>query len=314
MKKFSIVLVIILILSFALGACAKKTVQEAPPAGNETVQPAQPVKEEEPEITFDTSRNISVLTREDGSGTKTAFMELIGLKGKADIKNVLIQTSTAGILSEVEGNQTAIAYESLGYVTDAVKALTVEGVAATVDNIKNGSYKISRPLSIVYHESTLEDTLADSFFTFLQSSDAQELILTNGYVAIVDGVPAYTINASLEGEITISGSTSLQPLMIELAAAFEDLQPNVSIDVSGGGSGTGYQNAEEQVSVFGMISEEFNLEKAPSCVHTIVCKDGIAIIVNLDNPLNDISLEQLMNIYDEDAADNAITKWSELIN
>jgi len=263
---------------------------------------------------FDTSKNIAILAREDGSGTKTAFMEIIGLKGKADPENVIIQTGTAGILTEVKGNPNAIAYESLGYVTGDVKALKVNGVEATTANIKNGTYKISRPLSIVYKEATLGNEVNKAFFDFLQSSDAQAIIAEEGYVSVTDNARAYTINGSLNGEIDISGSTSLQPLMTELADAFEKLQPNVSVTVGGGGSGTGYKNADEGVSEFGMISEEFNLEKAPSCTDYVVCKDGIAVIVHTNNPLGDITMDQLKNIYDVEAGVDAITKWSDLIN
>jgi phosphate transport system substrate-binding protein len=121
------------------------------------------------------------------------------------------------------------------------------------------------------------------------------------------------VDGSLSGQIDVSGSTSLQPLMIKLAAEFENLQSNVKVNVSGGGSGTGYQNAEEGVSAFGMISEEFAAEKAPSCTHSVVCKDGIAVIVNKSNPLDNITMDELKNIYDEEADSSAITKWDELI-
>jgi len=292
MKKLTITMIVLLALSPVLCACG------GPAAGN---------------TGFDASKNISVVAREDGSGTKTAFMELIGLKGKADPANVIIQTGTAGILAEVKSNPAAIAYESLGYVTADVKTLKVDAVEATVDNIKNGSYKISRPLSVVFNESSLDDAVNDAFLTFLQSSDAQDVISENGYVSVVDHAAAYTINGSLSGGVDISGSTSLQPLMIELATVFEGYQPNVTITVSGGGSGTGYKNADEGVSDFGMISEEFNLEKAPSCTFYVVSKDGIAVIVNKDNPLNSITMEQLKNIYDEEAGGNAVTKWNALI-
>jgi phosphate transport system substrate-binding protein len=261
---------------------------------------------------FDTSRNISVTAREDGSGTKTAFMEIIGLKGKADPANVVIQTGTAGILAEVKGNPAAIAYESLGYVTSDVKMLKIDGIDATIANIKSGSYKISRPLSVLYKSSGLTNAVDQAFLTFLKSSDAQKIISDGGYVSVVDGAPSYTIDGALSGAIDVSGSTSLQPLMIELAAAFEKLQPNVSVNVSGGGSGTGYKNADEGVSAFGMISEEFGEAKAPSCTHYVVCKDGIAVIVNNANPLADISLAELKTVYDVDAGSNAINTWDAL--
>jgi len=260
---------------------------------------------------FDASKAVTIVAREDGSGTKSAFMELIGLKGKPDPANVIIGTSTAAVLTEVKGNPAAIAYESLGYVTNDVKMLKVDGIEATVVNIKNGTYKISRPLSVVYKESSLDGDANSAFFTFLQSSDAQKIISDEGYVSIADNAPAYTIDGSLSGVIDVSGSTSLQPLMIELEAAFKKLQPNITVNVSGGGSGTGYKNADEGVSEFGMISEEFSLEKAPSCTHYITAKDGIAVIVHKDNPLDNITMEQLKNIYDEESAD--ISKWNELI-
>ncbi|MCL1894228.1 MAG: substrate-binding domain-containing protein [Holophagaceae bacterium] len=262
---------------------------------------------------FDASKNISVIAREDGSGTKSAFMEIIGLKGKPDPAKIIIQTGTAGVLAEVKGNPTAIAYESLGYVTRDVKALRVNGVEATVANIKNGSYKISRPLSIVYKQASIDSGINKAFFTFLQSSDAQKIISENGYVAMVENASRYTINGALSGSINISGSTSLQPLMIELATAFEKLQSKVTVNVSGGGSGTGYKDADQGVSTFGMISEEFNKEKAPSCIYHVVSQDGIAVIVNRNNPLNSISMEQLKTIYNAEAGQNSISKWNELI-
>jgi len=286
MKKTLALVSLIMVCTFALAACG----------GNSN---------------FDTSKSVSVVAREDGSGTKSAFMEIIGLKGKADPVNVIIQTGTAGVLAEVKSNPAAIAYESLGYVTTDVKMLKVDGVEATIEGIKNGTYKIARPLSVVYKESALADAVNNAFFTFLQSSDAQKIISDGGYVSVVDNVAAYTIDGSLSGTIDVSGSTSLQPLMIELASAFEKRQANVKVNVSGGGSGTGYKNADEGVSAFGMISEEFNLEKAPTCTHYIVSKDGIAVIVNKGNPLDSITMEQLKSIYDAEAT--AITKWNAVV-
>jgi len=262
---------------------------------------------------FDATKSISVVAREDGSGTKSAFMELIGLKGKADPEGVIQQNGTAGVLAEVKGNKYAIAYESLGYITSDVKALMVDGVVATVANIKSGAYKISRPLSIVYKESTLDNEANSAFFTFLQSNDAQKIIFDEGYVSIVDSVVAYTINGALSGTINVSGSTSLKPLMDELVKKFRDLQPNITINVGGGGSGQGYSDAKDDVTEFGMISEEFNVEKAPGCVYYTVCKDGIAVIVHKDNPLDNIAMAQLKSIYDAEAGADAVTKWNALI-
>ena len=164
----------------------------------------------------------------------------------------------------------------------------------------------------MYKESSLEDAANSAFLSYLQSAEAQKIISDNGYVATKDGAAAYTVNAELSGEITISGSTSLKPLMEILASEFMKIQSNVSVTVGGGGSGTGYNDAENGVTDFGMISEAFHTDKAPSCTYYEVAKDGIAIIVNTANPITDISLNDLKNIYDVNAGDKAVIKWSDL--
>ncbi len=261
---------------------------------------------------FDESKNITVVTRGGDSGTKSAFMEIIGLKGKADVSGSIQPQDTAAVLQEVKSNPLAIGYDSLGYVTDDVKILKVDGVEATVENIKNGTYKISRPLSVVYQQSRVEGAANSAFLAFLQSSDAQTIISANGYVSTKDGAVPYTVVPGLSGEIDISGSTSLLPLMEKLAAKFEQLQSGVSVTVAGGGSGTGYNNAQNGVSDFGMISEVFNSAKAENCTSYEVAKDGIAVIVNKANTFDNISLEDLKNIYNVDAGDAAIKVWADV--
>ncbi len=258
---------------------------------------------------FDENKNVSVVTREDGSGTKSAFMEIIGLKGKTDVSGVIVATGTAAVLQEVKGNPLAIGYDSLGYITDEVKILKVDGVEPTLENIKNGSYKISRPLNVVYQENKVASEVNTAFLTFLQSSDAQTLISDNGYVSTKEGAVAYTVIPGLTGEVAISGSTSLKPLMEKLAAKFEEMQSGVSVTVGGGGSGTGYNDAKNGVSDFGMISEAFNPSKADNCTYYEVAKDGIAVIVNQANTFDNISLEDLKNIYNADAGDAGIKTW-----
>ena len=261
---------------------------------------------------FSADKNIAVVAREDGSGTKSAFMEIIGLKEKKDISGVIIQNGTAAVLQEVAGNPQAIAYDSLGYVTKDVKILKVNGVYPTAETVKNGTYAISRPLSIVYREATLEDAVCKAYYDFLVSRTAQDIVAAEGYVNR-DATEDYKVIAGLSGTISISGSTSLQPLMEKLAAKFKELQPGVTVTVAGGGSGTGLKNAENGTSQFGMISKEKKPnDDAPSCVATEVARDGIAVIVNLDNPLDDISLDALKRIYDCDAGDTQITVWNQV--
>ena len=242
---------------------------------------------------FDTSKRITVVTRDDGSGTKSAFMEIIGLKGKKDPAGVISASSTTTVLATVKTNPLAIAYESLGYVTDEVKILKVDQVDCNVENIKTGDYKIARSLNIVYKETILQNPVFEDFYKFLGSSDSQKIISDNGYVSTKDDTSSYVKENDFKGTINISGSTSLQPLMTLLAEKYETIQTNVDVIVSGGGSGTGYKNAENNVSDFGMISETFNSEKAPSCTSYEVAKDGIALIVNKVNSFDNITLEHL---------------------
>ncbi len=262
---------------------------------------------------FNVNKNITVVAREDGSGTKSAFMEILGLKGKTDVSGVIIGTGTASVLAEVKSNPHAIAYESLGYVTSDVKKLKIDGIEASISNIKSGQYKIARPLNIIYKASTISSGVNKAFYEFLGSKTAQNIITKNAYVSTKDGAKDYVVKTGISGEISISGSTSLQPLMIKLAEKFEYLQANVHVTVSGGGSGTGYKNANDGVSDFGMISETFVGEKAPNCTYYEVAKDGIAIIVNSKNTFDNISLQDLKNVYnrDQDIA-TKITTWSQI--
>lgn len=262
---------------------------------------------------FDTSKRITVVTRDDGSGTKSAFMEIIGLKGKKDPAGVISASSTTTVLATVKTNPLAIAYESLGYVTDEVKILKVDQVDCNVENIKTGDYKIARSLNIVYKETILQNPVFEDFYKFLGSSDSQKIISDNGYVSTKDDTSSYVKENDFKGTINISGSTSLQPLMTLLAEKYETIQTNVDVIVSGGGSGTGYKNAENNVSDFGMISETFNSEKAPSCTSYEVDKDGIALIVNKVNSFDNITLEHLKNIYDCDInGEEKISTWGDL--
>lgn len=261
---------------------------------------------------FSTDKSITVVAREDGSGTKSAFMELVGYE--SDISSVVIQSGTAAVKNEIKNNTYAIAYDSLGYCLDgSVKVLKVGGVEPSATTIADGSYTISRPLQIVYKTSTLDSELYKAFYDYMLSTEGQQIVGDNGYVSAVSSTTAYTVNSSLSGTITISGSTSFQPLMTTLAEAYKKVQPNVTVTVSGGGSGQGVSDAKSSVSNFGMISRNLkDGEKEDGFTSTAVALDGIAIIVNNNNPLEDITVDQLKSIYDSSATDK-ITVWSQLI-
>lgn len=262
---------------------------------------------------FDENKNISVVTRTDGSGTKSAIMEFLGLKGKKDVSGAIVLGSTDAVLVEVKGNPVAIAYDSLGFITDEVKKLSVDGVSATAENVKNGTYKLARPLNVVYQEEKVASGLNKAFFDFIKSATAQEIIANEGYVVSHDNAPAYSVVSGLSGNVTITGSTSLTPLMKKLATKFEALQGGVTVTVGGTGSSQGYNDAKNGVADFGMISEVFKQTKAENCTYYEVCLDGIAIIVNKSNPVENISLEALKNVYDVDAGENAVKTWKQVI-
>lgn len=267
--------------------------------------------------TFDKTKDITVCVRPSGSGTKGAFMEIIGIKGHNDPAGALSLDNTSAIFAMTAKDTYAIAYDSLGYVDkgiedgQAVKKLTVGGVEATAANVKDGSYTISRPLNVLYQASKMESNeIMQDYLKFLNSTQVQTLA-ADGYVAIHDDATEYTApTTALSGTLSISGSTSLQPLMTTIAAEYMKLNTGVTVTVAGGGSGTGSKNAQNGTSDFGMISREFDSTQDGDTTCFTVAKDGIAIIVNADNPYTNITIDQLKGIYDGD--NTTITKWNQL--
>lgn len=242
------------------------------------------------------NNTITVVSREDGSGTRGAFTELMGIEkdgtdrtyAKAEISN-----STSVVISTVAGNKNAIGYISLGSLNDSVKAVKVDNVEATVDNVKNGSYKISRPF-IIATKDEISDLAAD-FIKFILSDDGQAIV-SEKYIT-VGGSGAYTASG-LSGKVTLAGSTSVSPLMDELAAAYKALNPDVTIEIQQSGSGAGIQSAIEGVCDIGMSSRELkDSEKEAGLTPTVMALDGIAVIVNKDNSVDALSSEQIQSIY-----------------
>ena len=239
---------------------------------------------------------ITVVSREDGSGTRGAFTELMGIEkdgtdrtyAKAEISN-----STSVVISTVAGNKNAIGYISLGSLNDSVKAVKIDGVDATADNVKNGSYKISRPF-IITTKDGISDLAAD-FIKFILSDDGQAIV-SEKYIT-VGGSGAYTASG-LSGKVTLAGSTSVSPLMDELAAAYKELNPDVVIEIQQSGSGAGIQSVLEGVCDIGMSSRELkDSEKEAGLTPTVMALDGIAVIVNKDNRIGTLSSEQIQSIY-----------------
>lgn len=262
--------------------------------------------------------DISVYNREDGSGTRDAFLELLGIESDELNTGVAQLNSTSSVIQGVAGDVKAIGYASLGSVDTTVKALSVDGVAPTEATVADGSYKVSRPFELMYDETELtsNDLLAE-FVDYLKSAEAQTIIADEGYVSVVENAPAYTVP---EGNLTVteieaSGSTSVGPLMTKLAADFsakveEATGQEVQVTVSGGGSGQGIKDANEGNTEIGMASKEVTKGTDVTNENVTIyqlCADGIAVIVNTANPATDISLENLKKIYTDKSLN-----WSDI--
>lgn len=251
---------------------------------------------------------ISVISREDGSGTRGAFVELLGIvdadDNDATTATAEIANSTAVVSSTVVGNPSSIGYISLGSLTDEVKAVSIDGVEPTVEDINNGTYAIARPFNIVYKEGSLSE-LAQDFQAFILSADGQKIINDEGYISIAEG-EAYTASG-LSGTITLSGSTSVSPVMEVLADAYKELNPDVTIEIQQTGSSAGITSAIEGVCDFGMSSRDLEDSEASQLTCVPIARDGIAVIVNNDNPITNLTSEQVKGIYLGE-----ITDWSEV--
>ena len=255
---------------------------------------------------------INVVSREEGSGTRGAFIELFGVQEKnADGEKVdlttntaIVTNSTAVMLTTVAGDANAIGYASLGSLDDTNKILQIDGVDATVENIKNGSYKISRPFNIVTKDG-LSDAAKD-FIGFILSSDGQAVVEKAGYIPL-DNAPAYTAKTN-KGKIVVSGSSSVTPVMEKLKEAYNKTNPDIEVEVQQSDSTTGIINATEGTADIGMASrnlEDAELEKGVT--ETVIALDGIGVIVNKDSKVTGLTSEQVKAIYTGE-----ITSWDGL--
>ena len=257
---------------------------------------------------WDASSTITVVSREEGSGTRGAFVELMGVVDEDDnditTVNAEITNSTSVMLTTVAGNPAAIGYVSLGSLSDDVKAIKVDGVAATVEDINNGTYKVARPFLVAYKDGSLTD-VAQDFLNYIMSDDGQAIINEEGYISVAEG-NTYTASG-MSGRIVLAGSTSVSPVMEVLADAYKALNPDVTIEIQQTGSGAGITSAIEGVCDFGMSSRALTDEEAAELVNTQIATDGIAVVVNNENPVEDMTSDQIKGIYLGE-----ITDWSEI--
>jgi len=263
---------------------------------------------------FNQDTAITVISREEGSGTRGAFIELFeieqknseGVKVDRTIATADINSSTGVVLASVAQNMYSIGYISLGSLNDTVKALQVDGADATVENIKSGTYKVSRPFNIAVKEGLSE--VAQDFVNYILSKEGQAVVESAGYISALTGDSYSGIKPS--GTVTVAGSSSVTPVMEKLKEAYAVLNPNAVIEINQSDSTTGVNSAIEGICDIGMASrtlKESEIEKG--VIPTVIAIDGIAIIVNNENPLTGMTKDEVTKIYIGE-----ITSWSEIGN
>lgn len=255
-----------------------------------------------PEDGFDKASSIGVISREDGSGTRSAFIELFGVEqkdangNKVDLTtdSAAVTDSTSVMMTTVSGDLYAIGYLSLGVLNDTVKAVRIDGVEPTTENIKSGGYKIARPFNIAVKEDVSET--AQDFIRFIMSADGQAVIEDNGYIAVSD-TEAYAGSAD-SGKIVVSGSSSVTPVMEKLKEAYLVKNPNVTIEIQQSDSSTGVANTIDGTCDIGMASRDLkDSESEKGLTSTTIAMDGIAVIVNNNSPVSELTSEQVRDIF-----------------
>ena len=256
---------------------------------------------------FDPSMDITIVSREDGSGTRGAFIELFGIEEeqedgeKVDMTTEAAQitNSTSVMLTTVAGDEYAIGYVSLGSLDDSVKAVKIDGAEATADNVKSGDYKVSRPFNIAT-KADLNNPTATDFIAFIMSEEGQAVVAEEGYIPL-DGVEAYAGEAPA-GKVVVGGSSSVSPVMEKLIEAYAKVNPEAEIELQTTDSTTGMENAIAGSYDIGMASREVKDEElAEGLEAQVIATDGIAVVVNNANPTEDLTSDQVKAIYTGEA-------------
>ena len=255
---------------------------------------------------WDAANMITAVTREEGSGTRGAFTELFGVVDEEDNDMITLDAqttnSTSVMMTTVSENEYAIGYISLGSLDESlVKAVKIDGAEATAENIENGSYKVSRPFNVAV-KPDLDNPVATDFMAFIMSTEGQQVVADEGYIPVAE-VEAYAGEAP-EGSCVVGGSSSVTPLMEKLIEAYEAVNPNAKIELQTSDSTTGMTSAIEGSYDIGMASRELKDEEAAELTGTVIATDGIAVIVNKNNPTDDLTSDQVKSIYLGD-----VTTW-----
>lgn len=310
MKKKVAALLITGIMAVAMTACGSSN--SGTDNSGSTDGTAKTESSADADSDWDNTRDITVVSREDGSGTRGAFVELFGIEEEVNGEKVDMTTeeanitnSTSVMMSTVAQDEYAIGYISLGSLDDSVKAVKIDGSEATAENIKNGSYKISRPFNIVTKED-LSDAAQD-FEDFILSTEGQKVVEDNKYIPL-DDVSDYKSNGA-SGKVVVAGSSSVSPVMEKLKEAYQAVNSDVEVEIQTSDSTTGMQNAIDGVCDIGMASRELkDSEKEAGLTPTVIAMDGIAVVVNNDNPTDELSSDQVKSIFTGD-----VLTWDEAL-
>lgn len=258
------------------------------------------------------SGTINVISREDGSGTRGAFIELFGIQEEKDGEKVDMTTedasitnSTSVMMTTVAGDENAIGYISLGSLNDTVKAVKIDGAEATAENVANDTYKVSRPFNIVTGEKASE--AAQDFVSYIMSADGQQIIEDNGYIKADTEAGAYEATEA-EGKVVVAGSSSVSPVMEKLVEAYSKANTNIQVDVQTTDSTTGVSSTVEGSYDIGMASRDLKDDETSQGVEgKTIAKDGIAVVVNNDNSVDELSTDQVKSIFTGET-----TSWSDV--
>lgn len=256
---------------------------------------------------------ITVVSREDGSGTRGAFVELLGIQEEQDGEKVDMTTeeasianSTSVVLTTVAGDENAIGYISLGSLDDTVKAVKVDDVEATAENVANDTYKVARPFNILTGEEVSD--VAQDFVNYIMSADGQQIVEDNGYIKEDKEAKPYEAADGLSGKVVVAGSSSVTPVMEKLAEAYEAVNKDVSVEVQQSDSTTGVNMAAEGTCDIGMASRDLkDEEKDLGLTSTVIARDGIAVIVNKSNGIEELTSDQIKSVYTGETTD-----WEDL--
>lgn len=255
------------------------------------------------------SGQITVISREEGSGTRDAFVELMGVTDEngndITVDSAELTNSTSVVMSTVKGNKNAIGYISLGSLSSDVKAVGLDGVAPSTVTVKDGSYKLQRPFKIAYIDTKLTDIDKD-FISFITSKQGEAIISKEGYIS-PEATQDYT-KSGKKGTITIAGSTSVAPVMNVLADEYKKLNPDVKIEIQESGSSAGIESAMQGAVEIAMSSRELKDDESKTLKSQTIALDGIAVIVNSSNSLDTLTSKQVKNIFEGN-----VSTWEEVI-